>query len=182
MKPLLYIVLLWGVAAQAAPLKNFPLVNQEGKPFQVHDLKGSHLLVTFIYTRCPMPKMCPLSMKLTRQILSAWKKDPSLKNKPLRALAVTLDPDNDTPAALKAYGKKFSLALPETVLATGAPQSVADLASEFNVIGFPLQGTISHNSKHILLDPELNEIQQFKDNEFKIGDVLEAAKKPTPKS
>ena len=65
-----------GVGAQ---LKNFPLVNQEGRPFQLHDLKGDYVFVTFVYSRCPLPTMCPLSLKLTRQVLAAWKKDPTLK-------------------------------------------------------------------------------------------------------
>ena len=164
----------------AAPVKNFPLVNQEGKPFQLHDLKGSYVLLTFIYARCPLPKMCPLSLKLSRQTLQAWKKDPELKTKKIVALAVTLDPENDTPAALKAYGKRFSLTSPDALLATGDAKALAELAGEFNVVGFPNQGTIAHNSKHILLDPELNEVTQLKDNEWKINDALEAVKKQKP--
>jgi len=182
MKYLLYILVFAASVAFAAPIKNFPLVNHGGKPFQRHDLKGHYVFVTFIYTRCPRATMCPLSLKLTRQTVAAWKKNPELKNKKLISLAVTLDPDNDTPKALKAYGKRFSLTLPDGIMATGDAKALAEFASEFNVIGFPNQGTISHNSKHILLDPEMNEVAQFKDNEWKLPAVLEAAKKPTPKS
>ncbi len=182
MKRLLCIAFFIAQAALATPIKNFPMVNQEGKPFQLHDLKGHFVFVTFIYTRCPLPKMCPLSLKLTRQTLAVWKKDPALKGKSIRSLAVTLDPDNDTPKAMKAYGKRFSLTLPEGVMATGDPKVLAEFASEFNVIGFPNLNTIAHNSKHILLDPEMNEVAQFKDNEWKVPDVLEAAKKRAPKS
>jgi len=182
MKRLICLSVVIVSVAFSAPIKNFPLVNQEGKPFQLHDLKGHYVLVTFVYTRCPLPTMCPLSLKLSRQTMAAWKNDPALKGKTLVSLAVTLDPDNDTPKALKAYGKRFSLTLPNGVMATGDAKVLAELAGEFNVIGFPNQGTISHNSKHILLDPEMNEVAQFKDNEWKMPAVLEAAKKPTPKS
>lgn len=171
---------LFSSLAFSTPLKNFPLVNQEGKPFQLHDLKGNYVFLTFIYARCPLPKMCPLSLKLSRQTLQAWKKDPALKSKKIVALAVTLDPQNDTPAALKAYGKRFSLTYPNAILATGDEKALAELAGEFNVVGFPNQGTIAHNSKHILLDPELNEVAQLKDNEWKVSDALEAAKKQKP--
>jgi protein SCO1/2 len=179
----LFLAFAIAATAFAAPVKNFPLVNQEGRPFQLHDLKGSYVLVTFVYSRCPLPKMCPLSLKLTRQVLEAWKKDPQLKGKKLIALAVTLDPDNDTPAALKAYGKRFSITLPQGIMATGDAKVLAELAGEFNVLGFPEKGSIAHNSKHILLDPSLEPVKEFKDNEWKISDVLEAATKvPTPKS
>ncbi len=177
MKRFVYMLVIAASVSFAAPTKNFPLVNQDGKPFQLHDLKGRYLFITFIYTRCPLPTMCPLSLKLTRQTVATWKKDPTLKGKSLISLAVTLDPDNDTPKALKAYGKRFSLHLPDGIMATGDAKVLAEFAGEFNVIGFPNQGTISHNSKHILLDPELNEVAQFKDNEWKVPAVLEAAKK-----
>ncbi len=175
---------LFTSVAFSTPVKNFPLVNQAGKPFQLHDLKGNYVLLTFVYARCPLAKMCPLSLKLTRQALQAWNRDSELKNKKIKALAVTLDPENDSPAALKAYGKRFSLELPEAFLATGEPKVLAEFAGEFNVVGFPAQGTIAHNSKHILLDPELNEVVQLKDNEWKIQELLNAAKKKlvVPKS
>ncbi len=163
--------------AFAVPLKNFPLVNQLGRPFQLHDLKGNHVFVTFIYSRCPLPTMCPLSLKLTRQVLAAWKKDPTLKGKKITALAVTLDPEHDTPAVLKAYGKLFGIVSPHGILATGDTKVLGELAGEFNVVGFPEQGSIAHNSKHILLDPSLETVKEFKDNEWKINEVIEAAKK-----
>lgn len=85
---------------------------------------------------------------------------------------VTLDPDFDTPAVLKSFAKQRNIDLKQTSLATGNPQALADFAAEFNVMGMPSGGTISHNMKSILLSPEFTEVKQYKDNEWTAAEVL----------
>ena len=41
------------------PVPPFTLVNQDGETFQAADLEGTTLLLTFIYTRCPLPDFFP---------------------------------------------------------------------------------------------------------------------------
>ena len=162
-------------AAGEPPLKNFPLVNQEGKPFQLHDLKGKYLLISFVYSRCPLPKMCPLTMTLSNRVLRKWAETSTLKGKTLHVLAVTLDPANDTPVVLKKFGAAHKVNFSQFTLATGDPKVLETLASEFNVIGFPSEGMISHNMKSILIGPDLVPLKEFKENEWQPEDVLRAA-------
>lgn len=152
------------------PVKNAPLVNQEGKPFQLHDLKGGFVLVSFVFTRCPLPKMCPLAVTRNKALLSQWKKQGG--KPPLKLLLVTLDPDFDTPTVLKKFAKDRGLNLNHVVLATGNPQALSDFAAEFNVIGIPGAGQIAHNMKSILLGSNLVEIRQYHDNEWTADQVL----------
>src|SRR3954469_22985488 len=46
---------------QAVP--DFALLNQNGDRIQLSDYRGKYVLVTFIYTRCPIPDFCPLMSK-----------------------------------------------------------------------------------------------------------------------
>ena len=39
---------------------NFTLVNQDGKRITLNQYRRKTLLITFIYTRCPLPDYCPL--------------------------------------------------------------------------------------------------------------------------
>jgi protein SCO1 len=39
---------------------NFALVNQDGKHIELAQYAGKTVLMTFIYTRCPLPDYCPL--------------------------------------------------------------------------------------------------------------------------
>ncbi len=161
----LFLLLFVSAALFAAePVKNFALVNQEGKPFQLYDLKGKYVMVTFVYSRCPMPKMCPLTMKMSKDLVKKWKaaKEPF----PFQVLAVTLDPAYDTPAVLKKYGDQHHVDFKHFTLATGSQQVLSDMASEFNVIGIPEEGLIAHNMKNVLLDPQMKEIKVYKENEW----------------
>lgn len=164
------LIVASGLALAGEPVKNFPLVNHEGKPFQLHDLKGSSVLVSFIFTRCPLPKMCPLTVTRNKALLAEWKKQ-GMKP-PLKLLLVTLDPAFDTPAVLKKFAKDRGLDTTHVTLATGAPQALTDLAAEFNVVGIPSEGSISHNMKSILLGADLSELRQYRDNEWTPDQVL----------
>ncbi len=55
------------------------------------------LLLTFFYTRCPIPEMCPLTMTRLQSVLKALPADSTA-----RLVAVTLDPEHDTPEVLEA--------------------------------------------------------------------------------
>jgi len=156
----------------ATPVKNFPLVNQDGKPFQLHDLKGKPVLVSFIFTRCPQPQMCPLTITKSKQVLNLWKKQKGLPD--LQILLVTLDPEFDKPVVLKSYAKARSLDSKSFTLATGNEVTLTDLAGEFNVMGLKSEGTIAHNLKTILLDANLAEVKQFKENEWTADQVVSA--------
>jgi len=165
---------LFSAAALAAPtpppIGNFALVDQNGKPFQLHDLRGNYVFLTFIFTRCPLPKMCPLTMSRSNELVRQWGR---LKGAPpLRILAVTLDPEHDTPKVLKSYARRHRVDERVFRLATGVPQVLSDLAAEFNVAGFPGQGSITHNMKNILLGPELSAVKAYKDNEWTAPQVI----------
>jgi protein SCO1 len=175
----IYLLALTSPAGAAqGPLPNVSLVNQEGKPFQLYDLKGKHLIVSFIFSRCPMPKMCPLTMRLVNRSLKEWKK--ALPGTPVHALAVTLDPKNDTPKALKNYGKQHGVDFSLVTLATGNEKTLEEFASEFNVIGVPEKGSIGHNLKTVLVGPDLIPIKHFKDNEWKPEQIVETVKASAP--
>ncbi len=154
----------------ADPLPNAQFVSSEGKPLQFYDLKGQVVFVSFIFTRCPLPKMCPLTMTLNKQL---WRKAKNSKPETkIKFLIVTLDPDFDTAPVLKTYAKKFNLDEKDFLLVTGNPQVLSDFASLFNVLGFPSQGSISHNLKSALIGKDLSVIKEYKENEWKADQVL----------
>lgn len=162
------------MAVSLEPLPNYPLVSQAGKPFQLYDLKGQNLIISFIFTRCPLSKMCPLTVSLNKQIFSSLKKEKAAPK--THFLFVTLDPDHDSAQVLAKFAKDRGLDPRHFTLATGNSNALADLASQFNVIGFPSGDTslISHNLKTILLDAQFNTIKEFKDNEWSPKDVVRA--------
>jgi protein SCO1/2 len=85
---------------------DFALINQDGKRIHLAQYRGDALLVTFVYTRCPFPDYCPLVSRNFGKIYAQTKSDVHLRDH-MRLLSVSFDPDNDTPAALRAYAKTF---------------------------------------------------------------------------
>lgn len=156
------------------PIPDLKAVDQNNRAFSVHALKGSYVLVSFVFTSCPMPKMCPLTMRLNKKVQTLWKKEFSA---PLKLLVVTLDPEGDTPEKLKTYGNKFQLDEKDTFLITGSPQALSDFGSAFNVAGWPSGNTTVHNLKTILVGPNLEELKQYKENEWTPETLIKDARK-----
>jgi len=82
------------------------LVNQDGKTIRLNDFSGKALLITFIYTRCPMPEYCPRLSSQFARIHDALKKKPNDYAK-THLLTISFDPDYDTPEVLHRYGLAY---------------------------------------------------------------------------
>ena len=57
---------------------DFPLTNQDGRPIRLAKYRGKAVLLTFIYTRCPLPDYCPLMTERFAEIENRLKTDASL--------------------------------------------------------------------------------------------------------
>lgn len=157
------------------------LVSQDSERVSFNKLRHHYLLVNFIYTRCPMPNMCPLTMSLSKRLIKLWKR--TLNNRTLKIVNVTLDPNYDTPAVMSRFGQKHGVRFSEFMFWTGERSNLEKIASEFNIIGIPGGGgLIAHNIKSILLTPGLKEIAQFTENEWSPEDVVAKILPKTPLS
>ena len=101
-----------GASAIGGPFK---LVDQDGKTITDQDMKGEPLLVFFGYTHCP--DICPTTLFELSEVLHAMGKDADR----VHALFITVDPDRDTPAAMKDYLSSFD---PHLRGATGDQKSI----------------------------------------------------------
>ena len=83
---------------------NVSLVNQDGKTLRFYDdmIKDKVVLINFIYLTCH--DACPLETAKLRQVQEALG---DRVGRDIFMYSVTIDPEHDTPAALKAYAEKF---------------------------------------------------------------------------
>lgn len=128
----------------------FALIDQNGKPQTEALLKGKWTAVFFGFTYCP--DICPLTLQTLDQAKA--KLGPAAKD--LQILFVTVDPDRDTPEALKAY--LASGGFPEGVIGlTGTPEAIADVAKAYRVtygkVGEGKDYTMNHTSVIYLMNP-----------------------------
>jgi protein SCO1/2 len=97
---------IYHVPAPGDPVPDFRLRNQDGRSIHLDQFRGKELLITFIYTRCPLPNFCPLVTRHFAQINRQLSADAKLKGK-THLLCVSFDPEHDTPERLKAYGAEY---------------------------------------------------------------------------
>jgi protein SCO1/2 len=156
--------------AWGAPNPDAKLTDQNGKTLSFYSLKGNYVFLTFLFTRCPMPKMCPMALRLSKDVEKEWNKTaPAV---PLKFLIATLDPKGDTPSVLKKYAEVHHLDPKLFTLVTGDEKTMETFASNWNVIAVPGEGILSHNAKSVLLAPDLSDIKMYKDNEFAAAEVI----------
>ncbi len=151
-----------------------PLVDQTGAAFSIDKLRGDAVVLSFIYTRCADPRMCPLvSSKFERlqQLLGTA---------PVRLLEITLDPQFDTPRVLRAYGRVYGARAERWTLATGAPASIDELAARFGIATqWARPGTLVHTEATILLDPAGRLVQTVDGNAWTPDQLVAAAREAT---
>jgi protein SCO1/2 len=135
------------VAAVGGP---FHLEDQNGKPVSDADMKGRPFLVFFGFTRCP--DICPTTLFEISQVLKALGPDADRTG----ALFITVDPERDTPAALKDYLSNFD---PHLRGLTGDPAAISQAAKAYRVYAkkVPLDNgdyTMDHTAIVYLMDKE----------------------------
>ncbi len=92
-------------AGDAVP--DFRLLNQNGAVIHLGDFKGRVLLLTFIYTRCPLADYCPRMSKNFAELDRALAADPGVYAS-THLLSISFDPAYDTPQILRSYGAAYT--------------------------------------------------------------------------
>lgn len=83
---------------------DWELTNQFGKKMTNKDFEGQWCIIYFGFTHCP--DICPDEIEKIVDVMDILGRNPSLPK--VRALFVTVDPDRDSPEALKNYLSEFS--------------------------------------------------------------------------
>lgn len=123
-----------------SPVPDFELTDQTGRTFHISDLKGKTIAINFLYTRCPLPDVCP------RLAATFARLQHRFAGRDLVLLTITLDPVYDTPAVLARYAALWR-AQPETWrFLTGSIEQVRKAAALFGIVYWPEEGVITHTS------------------------------------
>jgi protein SCO1/2 len=143
-------------------------VDQDGKRRTFASLKGSPVVLTFIYTRCPMPTFCPLMDQHFARIQEKVKEDPALKGR-VRLASVSFDPTTDTPLVLKQHARKLAADLKTWSFLTGNRDDIDQFAARFGVSvvrALNDQRDITHNLRTAIVDGEGKLVKVYIGNEW----------------
>ena len=95
------------VPTKGDAVPNFKLLNQSNHTIDLKQFRGKVVLMTFIYTRCPLSDYCPRMSHNFAAIDKTLQSDPALY-KDTHLLSVSFDPTYDTPKVLRSYGEAYT--------------------------------------------------------------------------
>lgn len=156
-------------------LPAFTLTRETGEPFTTAALQGRRSVITFIFTRCPVPEFCPLMVKRFQQIQRAAKADSSLAD--VQLVSVTLDPAFDTPPVLTAYARAMQADPARWPFVTGTPDAIAALTRAFAVHVEKNGVLLDHTLATAVVGPDGRLVEMWRGNQWSAEDVLEVLRR-----
>ena len=152
-------------------LPSFALFDQEGFIWNEKSLTGKVSVITFIFTRCRAPEMCPATTMRMGKLLTSIQ-ELGLKNAQL--LSVTMDPEFDTPGILNTYSEGFGVNVPQYRFLTGSLQVTHDLKKQLGILTRPdATMLIQHTMSTVLVGPDLKILYRVPGSKWDAEDFLE---------
>jgi len=142
-------------------MPDFTLLNQEGKTIHLQDFRGKAVLLTFIYTRCPLPNFCPLMSKNFAELQQRLSKEFPGK---YHLLSVSMDPEFDRPEVLLEYAARYDAKATDWSFATGDASAIQFVAGLLGLYFQKENGLISHDLRTALIGPDGRLVHLWKSN------------------
>lgn len=160
---------------------NFTLRNQDNREIHIHDYRGKALLLTFIYTRCPIPEYCTLMSNNFAQVDRGLGQDQELYEK-THLLSISIDPAYDTPEVLRSYGAAHTERYQNETFAHwefagGTTDQVKKIAEYFGLTYFPDKDQIIHGLRTVIVNRDGKVAKIYTGNDWKPEEVVEEMKK-----
>lgn len=141
---------------------NFDFVDQDGRTRTLFEFAGKYVVLTFIYTRCPLPDFCPLlSTKFSELQARLGKEFPG----EFHLISVSIDPRYDTPVVLKGYSQAHNANPATWTFATGTLEQVHTVARLFGLTFSQKNGGfIEHDLRTVLIGADGRVVHTWKSN------------------
>ena len=176
-------VVEYHVPAAGDAVPDFHLLNQSGKAIHLGQFRGKAVLLTFIYTRCPLAEFCPKMSSNFAEIDKALATDKAAYAK-THLLSVSFDPKYDTPTVLRSYGGAHTGRFTDEDFAHWdfAAPSVADLPKLEQYFDVGVTGessdpaNIMHSLSTVLIGRDGKVLAWLPTNDWKVAEVLAQVK------
>lgn len=163
-------------------IPDFAFRNQDGRTIRLAQFKGKVVLLTFIYTRCPLPNFCVRMSRNFAEIDKQLQKDPALYAK-THLVSVSFDPKYDTPQVLRSYGGAYTGNYTKETFAhwdfaAPAEKELPQVLQFFDVGATPeADRTITHSLSTVVIAPDEKLDKWYPGNEWTVDQVMAEVKK-----
>lgn len=142
-------------------MPDFDLIDQNGHPIHLKDFHGQVVVLTFIYTRCPLPNFCPLMSRNFVDLQQRLNKEFPGR---YHLLSITMDPEFDRPEVLKEYAKRQGADEKDWTFATGDAGQIHFVAGLMGLYYQKENGLITHDLRTAVIGPDGHLVQLWKSN------------------
>jgi len=155
----------------------FELVDQHGAPRTDANFRGRYLVMYFGFTHCP--DTCPTALLKITHALEALAELDAAKAERVVPMFISVDPERDTPEALRSYAEHFH---PRLVALTGTPRQLQELGRAYGVFfakvptGRPGEYLMDHTGFVYLIGPDGNYLEHF-ESDASVDDLLGALRR-----
>ena len=132
-------------------IPEFVLYDQDGRVVQSGRFRGRQVMLNFIYSRCPIANMCPLS---TTKMVETQKLAKAAGVPNVEFVSITLDPAYDTPGVLREYAGARGIDTANFSFLTGPEAAIRDLLTQFGVIAQFRGNFLDHTLSTLLIDEQ----------------------------
>jgi protein SCO1 len=133
------------------PVPDFAMTSQDGQTVKLSDLRGHVVVLTFIYTRCPLPDFCPLMDKKFSDLAQRIGVFPARANK-IRLISLSFDPEHDTPDLLRKHAQVRGATPPLWSYAVASHAELAKIGGSLGLFYQPGDNEIAHNLCTAIID------------------------------
>ncbi len=133
------------------PAADFTLTDQEGRSVRLSDYRGRVVLLFFGYTHCP--DVCPTTLAKLNYVVQELGE----AAREVQVIFISVDPERDTPAAMKRYLSHFD---PAFVGLTGRPEEIEAVTRAYGVyvekeeVGSAAGYLVTHSARTYVIDRE----------------------------
>jgi cytochrome oxidase Cu insertion factor (SCO1/SenC/PrrC family) len=150
---------------------DYEMTDQDGKTVSLSRYLGKPGVVSFFFTRCSNPQMCPLvtftMANLQRDLAAA-----GIDGKVNCAL-ISYDPIFDTPERVKAFGTERGFNFKQGAMLSPAPAQFRDFVLDWELaFNVGADGQINHKLEAMVIDKQGRFVREYHGEIWKNADVV----------
>ena len=156
-------------------LPDTAFIDQDNRVQHFKAYRGKHLILTFIYTRCPLPNFCPLMDIHFQSLQKTILESKDLKST-TRLISISFDPDYDTPEVLKRHGDALNADYEVWSFLTGERKSIVNFAEHFGITVVQNESSpeeIAHSLRTVIADASGKLVKVLRGNEWTPDEILQ---------
>lgn len=147
-------------------IDNATFLTLDNKEISLSDLDSDFTLISFIFSKCPMPNMCPASI-VKNQYLANY-----FKNEKINFLIISFDYLYDTPEVLNNIYGSIETGNMKFLSSYNHINDIFSLTQQSGVAYWGVEeNNIGHSMRSILIDRNLKLLKTFDGMDWKAGDA-----------